>query len=91
MVDQTEQAVVLRLGKFNRISEPGLHLKIPFGIERNFNVPTQVIQNMSFGFRAERPGVTTTYSRSDYPEESVMLTELNIVDVEWISSTDIDM
>lgn len=85
MVDQTEQAVVLRLGKFNRISEPGLHLKIPFGIERNFNVPTQVIQNMSFGFRAERPGVTTTYTRSDYPEESVMLTgDLNIVDVEWI-------
>ena len=86
MVDQTEEAVILRLGKFNRITEPGLHLKLPFGIEKNFNVPTQVIQNMSFGFRAERgtvisPGVSST----SFPEESIMLTgDLNIVDVEWI-------
>ena len=85
MVDQTEEAVILRLGKFNRIASPGLHYKMPFGIEQNFNVPTQVIQNMSFGFRTEKSGVETIYSRNDYPEESVMLTgDLNIVDVEWI-------
>ena len=51
MVDQTEEAVILRLGKFNRIASPGLHYKMPFGIEQNYNVPTQVIQNMSFGFQ----------------------------------------
>ncbi len=85
MVDQTEEAVVLRLGKFNRIAGPGLHYKVPFGVENNYNVPTQVIQNMSFGFRTEKSGVETIYSRNDYPEESVMLTgDLNIVDVEWI-------
>ncbi len=85
MVDQTEEAVILRLGQFNRIASPGLHYKMPFGIEQNFNVPTQVIQNMSFGFRTEKSGVETIYSRNDYPEESVMLTgDLNIVDVEWI-------
>ena len=85
MVDQTEEAVILRFGKFNRIASPGLHYKMPFGIEQNYNVPTQVIQNKSFGFRTEKSGVETIYSRNDYPEESVMLTgDLNIVDVEWI-------
>ncbi|MDX9801159.1 MAG: FtsH protease activity modulator HflK, partial [Spirochaetia bacterium] len=85
MVDQTEQAVVLRFGRVNRITEPGLHLKIPFGIESNYNVPTQVVQTMSFGFRSDRPGVTPSYAQTDYPEESVMLTgDLNIVDVEWV-------
>lgn len=76
-VDQTSQAVILRLGKFNRITGAGLHVKIPFGIEKSFIVPTQVIQTMSFGFRPD--------DARDYNQESVMLTgDLNIVDVEWI-------
>ncbi len=85
MVDQTEQSVILLFGKFNRITSPGLHGKLPFGIEKNYNVPTQVIQTMPFGFRTQQAGVATIYDRADYPEESVMLTgDLNIVDVEWI-------
>ncbi|MEA1910721.1 MAG: FtsH protease activity modulator HflK [Spirochaetota bacterium] len=85
VVDQTEQAVVLQLGKFNRMSGPGLQFKLPFGIEKNYNVPTQQIQNMTFGFRTEQAGINTVYSRGDYPEESVMLTgDLNIIDVEWV-------
>lgn len=84
VVDQTEQAVVLLFGKFNRIAGPGLNFKMPFSIEKNYNVPTQVVQNMQFGFRTERAGINTVFSRGDYPEESVMLTgDLNIIDVEW--------
>ena len=85
MVDQTEEGVVLRFGKHNRTVGPGLHTKIPFGIERSFKVPTQVVQNMAFGFRVEQAGVNTVFSDVDYPEESIMLTgDLNIIDVEWI-------
>ena len=85
MVDQTEESVVLFLGQFSKIAGPGLHYKLPFGIEKNYNVPTQVVQNMSFGFRTSQAGVKTVYSDRDYPEESIMLTgDLNIVDVEWI-------
>jgi membrane protease subunit HflK len=85
MVDQKEQAVVLLFGKFNRITEPGLHFKLPFGIEKNFNVPTQRILKEEFGFRTEEAGITTRYSSRDYSEESIMLTgDLNIVDVQWI-------
>ncbi|MFP4484284.1 MAG: FtsH protease activity modulator HflK [Spirochaetota bacterium] len=85
VVDQTEEAVVLRFGQYDRTVGPGLQFKLPFGIEKNYNVPTQVIQSMQFGFRVERPGVNTIRSNVDYPEESIMLTgDLNIVDVEWI-------
>jgi len=85
VVDQKEEAVVLLLGKFNRIEEPGLHFKLPFGIEKSFNIPTQMVLKQEFGFRVEEPGVTTIFSGQDFPEESIMLTgDLNIVDVEWI-------
>ncbi|HDQ13272.1 MAG TPA: FtsH protease activity modulator HflK [Sediminispirochaeta sp.] len=85
IVDQTEQAVVLRFGKVDRMVGPGLQFKIPFGIEKNYNVPTRQIQKQEFGFRTQQSGVQSTYSSGDFPEESVMLTgDLNIADVEWI-------
>lgn len=85
VVDQKEEGVVLRFGRFSRIASPGLHFKLPFGIERNINVPIQRVLKAEFGFRTEQPGVTTIYSARDYPEESLMLSgDLNIVDVEWI-------
>ena len=91
VVNQTEQAVVLQFGKFQRVVGPGLHLKLPFGIQKNYNVPTQVIHTLSFGYRTEKPGITTVYAPGDYPQESVMLTgDLNIVDVEWVIQYRID-
>ncbi|TVR89564.1 MAG: FtsH protease activity modulator HflK [Spirochaetaceae bacterium] len=91
IVDQTEQSVVLLLGEYNRTVGPGLQFKLPFGIESSHNVPTQVLQNASFGFRTATPGIQTRYDDRDYPEESIMLTgDLNIVDVEWIIQFRID-
>ncbi|HET7838599.1 MAG TPA: FtsH protease activity modulator HflK [Rectinemataceae bacterium] len=85
IVDQTSRAVITTFGKYTREAEPGLHYKIPFGIQRSYNVPTEVIQTEQFGFRTEKAGVVTQYSETSYPQESVMLTgDLNIVDVEWI-------
>ena len=85
VVDQTEMAVVLLFGRYNRMAEPGLHFKLPFGIEKNHNVPTQVVLKHEFGFRTDRPGITTIRAAQDFPGESIMLTgDLNIVDVEWI-------
>jgi len=85
VVDQREEAVVLNLGKFSRQVGPGLHFKIPFGVEKNYNVPTQRILKEEFGFRTDRAGIVTVYSGQDYSSESLMLTgDLNIIDVEWI-------
>ncbi len=85
VVNPEEEAVVIFLGKFDRIEGPGLHFKLPFGLEKNYNVPTQRILTEEFGFRTVRAGVRTQYSSRNYSGESVMLTgDLNIVDVRWI-------
>ena len=85
VVDQKEESVVLNFGKFARIVGPGLHFKAPFGVEKNYNIPTQRILKEEFGFRTERSGIVSEYSSADFPQESTMLTgDLNIIDVEWI-------
>jgi membrane protease subunit HflK len=76
VVDQTSEAVVLQFGRYDRTVGPGLHFKLPFGLETNYNVQTQRIKTMRFGYRQN--------SDRDYPEESIMLTgDLNIIDVQW--------
>jgi modulator of FtsH protease HflK len=83
IVDQTEQAVITRFGRFIGIREPGLHVKLPFGIDRNYTVNVRTVQTEEFGFRTTRSGTYPSYSNQ--ANESVMLTgDLNIVDVEWI-------
>lgn len=85
VVDQTEQAVVLRLGSYNRTVGPGLQTRLPFGLETSYTVPTQMVQTMTFGYRATDSTGTGLTGAKAYDDESVMLTgDLNIVDVEWI-------
>ena len=85
VVDARERGILLRFGRYiGRPSPPGLHLKLPFGVDRVFNVQTEVPHKLEFGFRTEEAGVRTVFSTQDFPEESVMLTgDLNIVDLEW--------
>lgn len=91
VVDQTEQAVVLTFGKYTKTAEPGLHFKLPLGIQTSYNVKTKVVQTAQFGFRTEQAGVQTVYANQKFPDESTMLTgDLNIVDVEWIIQYRID-
>jgi membrane protease subunit HflK len=83
IVDQTEQAVMTRFGRFIGIRDPGLHFKLPFGIDRNYTVNVRTVQTEEFGFRTMRGGNFPTYSSQ--AGESIMLTgDLNIVEVEWI-------
>ena len=84
-VDQTEDAVVTRFGRYVRTVGPGLQLKLPFGIEKNYNVETNVVKTMTFGYRATDPTGTSLTRARAFEDESMMLTgDLNIVDVEWI-------
>ena len=85
IVDQTEEAVVTRFGKYLETKGPGMHYKLPLGVDRHYPVKTRVVQTEQFGFRTVRAGVNTVYSEQSFSEESTMLTgDLNIVDVEWI-------
>ena len=81
----TEQAVVLRFGKYVRTVGPGLQTKLPLGIEKNYNVETAVVKTLTFGYRATDISGTSLSGAFVNTDESMMLTgDLNIVDVEWI-------
>lgn len=85
IVDQQEEAVVLRFGKFSRTTGPGLQFKLPFGIEKNLNVAIRKDWDEEFGYRTIQPGVTSRFSSDNYSDESLMLSgDLNIVDVKWV-------
>ncbi len=81
-----EVGVILRFGKFTRTADPGLHFKLPLGIETLTRVPVQRQLKLEFGFRTVRPGARSEFRVT--PEtlrEAVMLTgDLNVVVVEWI-------
>ncbi len=80
-----EVGVILRFGKYVRTTQPGLHLKLPFGIEKLNRVRIKHIFTEEFGYRTLRPGVRTEYARGEFLDESLMLTgDLNTAVVEWI-------
>ena len=84
-IDPEETGLVLRFGKYVRSTEPGLHFKIPFGVERVLKVPIQRQLKEEFGFRTVKAGVKSQYSVKPYQDESNMLTgDLNAAVVEWV-------
>ena len=87
-VQPEETGVVQRFGKVMRTAGPGLHFKLPLGIERVRLLPTARVLKEEFGFRtvATVPGEKTRYDPSgSFKDESLMLTgDLNVIDVQWI-------
>jgi membrane protease subunit HflK len=80
------QGVILRFGRYSGMAQPGLHFKIPFGVDTVFKVHTEQVDTETFGFKTTSPGIRTQYEKSAATErESLMLTgDLNVIDVEWI-------
>jgi membrane protease subunit HflK len=77
--------VVLRFGRYVRSTDPGLHFKLPFGVETVTKVPVQRQLKQEFGFRTVSAGVRTTYAQRGFEEEANMLTgDLNAAEVEWV-------
>lgn len=84
-VQPEETAVVQRFGRVQRSAGPGLHFKIPLGIETVRQVPTARVLKEEFGFRSVATGRQTRSAGGDYSNESLMLTgDLNVIDVQWI-------
>ncbi len=85
-IEPEEIGVVLRFGKFDRTTDPGLHVKMPFPIEQLAKVPIQRQLKQEYGFRTREAGVRTQYERGSFIRESLMLTgDLNVAVVEWIA------
>jgi membrane protease subunit HflK len=84
-VGTDEQGVILRLGRWGGIAEPGFHFKLPFGFDEVHLVPTKRVLKEEFGFRTVRADVRSEFAKQPYVQESLTLTgDLNIADVEWI-------
>jgi membrane protease subunit HflK len=85
-VDVSEEGVVCRFGKYLKTAPPGLHLKMPLGIDTVYTVASKRRLQQEYGFRSSGYAQgRTTYSDSSYNAESLMLTgDLNVADVSWI-------
>jgi membrane protease subunit HflK len=81
-IQQPEQGVVLRFGKYVDLLQPGFHLRLPQPIETvlrpNVQQPRQV--NVGFEVSVDNPNAPPT----NVPHESLMLTgDENIVDIDF--------
>lgn len=86
-VQPEERGVVKRFGEVVKIADPGLHFKLPFGVDTVQIVATERVLKQEFGFRtaATDPGTASQYDGREFPDESLMLSgDLNIIDVEWV-------
>jgi len=84
-INPEEVGVIQRFGKYHSTTQPGLHFKIPFGVDKLTKVKVKHVFKEEFGFRTLEAGVRTKYSTQSYNQEAIMLTgDLNIADVEWI-------
>jgi len=87
-----EVGVIQRFGKYMRTTTPGLHFKLPRGIENLTKVKVKKVYTEEFGLRTLRAGVKTEYAPGKrYLNESLMLTgDLNCAIVPWIVQFRID-
>ena len=78
-VDDKQQAVVTTLGRVSDITDPGLHFKLPFGLQQVDKVDVNVYQKIELGYVTNHDGSTTTND-----SESAMITgDYNIVNVDF--------
>lgn len=78
------EGVLLRFGKYIDKVPPGLHFKLPFGIDSIIAIPTQRQQKLEFGFTT--PSHTNPDQAAAEPakEKSMVTGDLNSALVEWI-------
>ncbi len=86
-VKANQEAVILRFGKYTETVGPGLHFKLPFGIDRVYAGEVKRIYNEEFGYRTLRSGKESMidYNFRGAREVSLMLTgDRNCAEVHWV-------
>ena len=78
-VDDKQQAVVTTFGKVTDITDPGLHFKLPLGIQQVHKVDVNVYQKIELGYTTGPKG-----NEAFKTDESTMITgDYNIVNVDF--------
>ncbi len=83
-VGAESEGVVLRFGKFFKTVEPGLHFKLPLGIDAVTVLPIRRQLKLEFGFATA--GYTNPIQAGQDPaeEKSMVTGDLNAALVEWV-------
>jgi membrane protease subunit HflK len=83
-VDQGEQAIELRFGKYSETNDAGLHWHIPSPIESVEIINTQNVNTVEVGYRKGSRAIQSV------PREALMLTQdENIIDIQFAVQYDI--
>lgn len=83
-IEPGERGVVLRFGKYQKTTSPGLNFKLPL-IDELVKVDVETVRKQEFGMRTKIPGQKTVYDTRGFESESLMLTgDKNVINVEWI-------
>lgn len=78
------EGVVLRFGKYLTTVEPGLHFKLPLGIDEVTVLPTRRQLKLEFGFFTRGYTDPTQASPYQVEEKSMVTGDLNAALVEWV-------
>jgi membrane protease subunit HflK len=83
-------AVVLRFGAYSSTQNPGLHFKLPFGIDEVRVVAVQRQLKLEFGFASEDATNPDQVPSEPLREKSMVTGDLNAVLVDWVVQYRID-
>ncbi len=78
-VDDKQQAVVTTFGKVTGVTDPGLHFKIPFGVQQVYKVDVNVYQKIELGYSSDENNGQTFKTN----ESSMITGDYNIVNVDF--------
>lgn len=79
-VAETQQAVVVTLGRVTSVEEAGLHFKLPYPIQQVYKLSANVTQKIQIGYT----GDDATEQTQSVADESQMITgDFNIVNVDF--------
>lgn len=78
------QGVILRFGRFLTTVEPGLHFKLPLGIDSVSVLQTKRQLKMEFGFHTSGYTNPNQAGRAEDEERSMVTGDLNAALVEWV-------
>ena len=77
-VDDKQQAVVTTFGKVTDVVDPGLHFKLPFGIQQARKVDVNVYQKIELGYAS-----SGDYYQVNESESTMITGDYNIVNVDF--------
>ena len=78
------EGVVLRFGRYLDTVNPGLHFKLPFGIDSVYVLPTRRQLKMEFGFHTSGYSNPEQVGADPERERSMVTGDLNAALVEWV-------